>query len=74
VTAADDDDDALQQYLSLELHTIEDISAEVFVWRNNTRVEKYYIYVRSSSLLAMKAMRSRGAAISHNEQRNRDVK
>jgi hypothetical protein len=72
VTAADDD--ALQQYLSLELHTIEDISAEVFVWRNNTRVEKYYIYVRSSSLLAMKAMRSRGAAISHNEQRNRDVK
>jgi hypothetical protein len=73
VTAADDDD-ALQQYLSLELHTIEDISAEVFVWRNNTRVEKYYIYVRSSSLLAMKAMRSRGAAISHNEQRNRDVK
>jgi hypothetical protein len=43
VTAADDDD-ALQQYLSLELHTIEDISAEVFVWRNNTRVEKYYIY------------------------------
>jgi hypothetical protein len=72
VTAADDD--ALQQYLSLELHTIEDISSEVFVWRNNTRVEKYYIYVRSSSLLAMKAMRSRGAAISHNEQRNRDVK
>lgn len=73
MTAADDDD-PLQQYLSLELHTIEDISAEVFVWRNNTRVEKYYIYVRSSSLLAMKAMRSRGAAISHNEQRNRDVK
>jgi hypothetical protein len=61
-------DDMLRRIFECRTADIEDISAETFVWRN-TRVEKYYIYVPSSLLLTMKAMRSRGALILHNEQR-----